>query len=140
MYLVDPNRTADPEQPPPQPIKLMIWDIYQQGKIQSAQDTAERAANKVDRSAEELTHLRRHVERLTLTCQALWELLRERNIATEAELEARILEIDLRDGKADGRIGTQIIACSSCGSNTNSRRQTCVMCGAPLTREHIFEG
>lgn len=118
----------------------MIWDIYQQGKIQSAQDTAERAANKVDRSTEELTHLRRHVERLTLTCQALWELLRERNIATEAELETRILEIDLRDGKADGRIGSKISACPNCGSNTHSRRQTCVMCGAPLSREHIFEG
>lgn len=95
---------------------------------------------KPERYTDDMLQLRRHVDRLTLACQAMWELIRDRGLATEAELEEKVLEVDLRDGKADGRIASQVITCPSCGSNTNSRRTQCVMCGAPLKKEHLFEG
>lgn len=117
----------------------MIWEAYQQTKIAGAEQTAERALSKADRYAADIADVRRQVERLSLACQAMWELLRDRSDITEEDLEAKILEIDARDGRVDGKIATTMTTCSSCGRPTNSRRGSCVICGATLKREHPFE-
>lgn len=116
----------------------MFWEAYQQTRINRAELAADRAQLKADRHADGLRRLERHVERLSLTCQAMWELVRERTSLTEAELEAKILEVDLRDGQADGKMGGGVIACPSCGRNTSSARPTCILCGAETKKEHIF--
>ncbi len=118
----------------------MLWEAYQQTKIAGAERTAERAMSKADRYADDIAGLQRHVERLSLACQAMWELLRDSSGLTEADIEAKILEIDARDGRVDGKIATQVLDCPSCGKATNSRRSCCVICGAPLRRQHQFEG
>ena len=87
----------------------------------------------------EFARLQRRLDRLSLGCQAMWELLRDRAGITEEELAQKILEVDLRDGKTDGRMSTQITDCPKCGANTNSKRTVCVMCGAPLPVSHSFE-
>jgi hypothetical protein len=118
----------------------MLWEIHQQSKIASAERSAERAESKVGRYADEVSRIGRHVDRLSLACQAMWELLRDHSDLTEEHIEAKILEIDGRDGQLDGKIGTQLCDCPDCGRPTNSRRSSCVMCGAPLVKEHKFEG
>ncbi|TLD69669.1 hypothetical protein FEM03_17080 [Phragmitibacter flavus] len=118
----------------------MLWEVHQQGQIHSAQQQADRAARKTDGFADDLKQLRRHVDRLSLACQSLWELVKERTDLTEADIEQRMLDIDLRDGVQDGKIGMQIIDCPQCHSKTNSRRQTCIMCGTELPRTHHFDG
>ena len=117
----------------------MIWEIYQQSKIAGAEQTADRAMSKAERHSSDLVEIRRQMDRLSLACQAMWELFRERTDLTEADLKARILEIDGRDGKIDGKIATKLTDCPSCGRPTNSKRGSCVMCGAPLQRDHPFE-
>jgi hypothetical protein len=118
----------------------MLWEAYQQTRIAGAERTAESAESKVDRCAKTVEDLQRHVERLSLACQAMWELLRERSDLTEADIEMKILEIDGRDGCVDGRIGIQQLDCPSCGRKTNSKRNSCVMCGAPIKRPYQFGG
>ena len=119
----------------------MIWHLYdQQKKIAGTERKAERAMSKADRYAADVAVIRRQVDRLSLACQAMWELLRDRSDLTEEDIEAKILEIDARDGRVDGKFATKLTNCSSCGRPTNSRRDSCVMCGAPLKREHQFEG
>jgi hypothetical protein len=72
-------------------------------------------------------------ERLFLICTALTELLRDRELATEAEIVAKLQEVDLRDGLADGKFGgLQIIACPHCGNRTKRRHVHCIYCGKPL--------
>ncbi len=117
----------------------MIWELQQQSKIASAEEKAQRAMSKADRYAQEIAALKRHTERLSLACQAMWELVRERTGLTEEEIEVKILEIDARDGRIDRKIATRHLACPSCGKPTNSKRTICVLCGAPLTRDHQFE-
>lgn len=117
----------------------MIWEVYQQTKIAGAEQTAEKALSKADRYAADIADVRRQVDRLTLACQAMWELIRDRTGLTEEDIEAKILEIDARDGSVDGKISTKSVNCTSCGRPTNSRRGSCVMCGAPIKREHQFE-
>jgi hypothetical protein len=118
----------------------MIWEAYQQTKIAGAERTADRAMSKADRYAADIADISRKVDRLSLACQAMWELLRDRSELTEDDIEAKILEIDGRDGRVDGKIATKLVDCATCGRPTNSRRGSCVMCGAPLKRDHQFEG
>lgn len=117
----------------------MLWEGYQQSQIASASNKAERAMSKADRYADDIREIRQQAERLSLACQAMWELVRERTGLSEDELERKILEIDARDGRIDGKIGTQSLTCHACGKPTNSKREFCVMCGAPLRRQHKFE-
>lgn len=117
----------------------LLWDLHQQGQISSANQSADRAENKANAVASDLARTHRRIERLSLCCQAMWELLRDKYGLTEDELQTRILEIDLRDGSTDGKMRTQIVDCPSCGSKTNTKRSLCVICGAPLPLKHTFE-
>lgn len=108
-------------------------------RISSAESAAERADSKARRAEQELDQLGRHVERMSLASQAMWELIRERTSLSEEDLEAKMLEVDGRDGVVDGKISVRVQVCDSCGRNTNSRRDTCIMCGAPIERAHKFE-
>jgi hypothetical protein len=117
----------------------MIVDLYQQGRIQDAQSSADRASAKAEAVHERLASQERRIERLALHCQAMWEMLRERAQFTDEEFVNKILEVDLRDGRTDGRMGAQISDCPNCKQKTNSRRATCVICGVELARKHSFE-
>ena len=70
------------------------------------------------------------IESLALACQALWEILRESTHLTENEMMAKMQEIDLRDGRADGRLSAVADTCRQCGRKTSRRRDTCLYCGA----------
>jgi hypothetical protein len=83
--------------------------------------------------------MEKRMNRLSLLCQSMWEMLRERAEFTDDQLASKMLEVDLRDGRGDGRIATQITDCPSCKRKTNSRRTTCVICGAELPKAHAFE-
>lgn len=52
---------------------------------------------------------------------------------------AEIAEIGLRDGQADGRIGTSVSDCPSCGRKVDARRGSCLFCGEPMRKEHVFD-
>ena len=42
------------------------------------------------------------MDRLALASQSLWEIVREQTGLTAEDLQKKILEVDLRDGNADG--------------------------------------
>jgi hypothetical protein len=80
-----------------------------------------------------IQQLEANQERLFLICTALTELVRDKNLATEAEVMAKLQEVDLRDGLADGKFGgIQIIVCPHCGNRTKRRHQNCIYCGKLL--------
>ncbi len=116
-----------------------IWDLHQESRINRLSTEADRASSKADAVVNDYARLQRRVERLALATQAMWELLRDHSSLTEEQLQTKILEVDLRDGKTDGKIKTQITDCPSCKARTNSKRTLCVMCGAPLPVAHSFE-
>ena len=111
----------------------IFWDLYQQRRIDDAHETAEGAAQKSGDAARELTELRRSVERLALANVALWELLRDRLKMGEAELLEKMQEIDLRDGRQDGRVTPtgESPLCGQCNRRLSPRHDRCIYCGAP---------
>ena len=78
--------------------------------------------------------LERRVERLSLMTEALWTLLRERLGLTDEELANMAQEIDLSDGKLDGRVNRTSSACTSCDRMVSARHVKCIYCGTAVPR------
>ncbi len=117
----------------------MFWEFYQQRGIQNASASASLAESKAVNVTHSIRHLEDKVDSLALTCQAMWEILRARTDVTEEELMSKVNEIDLRDGKADGKMGSAAAPCSQCGRILNKRRNRCLYCGKDVDKEHAFQ-
>ena len=83
--------------------------------------------------------LERRLEKLSLVCQALWTLVRDRTGITEGDLLRRVQELDLSDGRLDGRIAEAAV-CAACGRTSSKRHARCLYCEAPRKAGSAFEG
>lgn len=72
------------------------------------------------------------MDRLALLTTALWSLASERLGITEEELQARVQQIDLSDGKLDGRVAVPTSQCPKCSRQISRRHRTCLYCGTAL--------
>jgi ribosomal protein L32 len=80
------------------------------------------------------------IDRLVLICRAMWELLQERTDLTDADLAAKVREIDQRDGQTDGKLkAPKTAACPSCGRPMALRNVKCLYCGAERPPGSPFE-
>ncbi len=96
------------------------------------------ARDDVTRLRAQVEDLQQRLESLTLATQALWELLRAQGRFTDQDLQEKMLEVDLRDGEADGKITSSVVNCPSCGRRGRSSRRRCVYCGAEMPAHHLF--
>jgi len=106
---------------------------YDPGARLSAQNAASQAA-----SARGLVReVTKDIERLLMISEALWELLKEQHGYSDDDLAKKIAEIDIRDGKLDGRVSgdAQLAKCAECGRPLGKRRATCLYCGTPVARD-----
>ena len=117
----------------------MFWNMHQDQKIRESNNQAASSARQVGQVDDRVRQLEKRLNHLTLYTQAMWELIRENTRLEDSDIEARVQEIDLRDGKADGKINSSILVCPACGRNNNSTKKQCMYCGADLPRAHIFE-
>jgi hypothetical protein len=78
---------------------------------------------------EGVRELRHQVERLSLLNQALWELIRDKAGLTDADLQRMAEEIDMRDGKADGKMDGGAVTCPTCHRVSNAKHYKCMYCG-----------
>ncbi len=82
------------------------------------------------RRAERRMHdVEQRLEKLTLITMAMWSLLQQETNLTEEDLMERVRQIDLMDGRSDGRITPQIARCSQCNRVMNPRHSRCLYCG-----------
>jgi hypothetical protein len=93
----------------------------------AAAESARTDARRADRRAEALEL---DVERLLMISEALWNMLKEKHGYTDEALEKRIMDIDLRDGKFDGRVADSPPGkCPNCERTLMKRRPRCLYCG-----------
>ena len=83
--------------------------------------------------------LQARVDRLSMICQAMWELLRDKAKLTDEDVIKQMQQIDLRDGVEDGKMTRQTLVCPECGRNVSSRREQCLYCGTWLVKTNLFE-
>ena len=115
----------------------LFFDLYQQSLIGQAQTDAASAQGKAERATARIEDLERRTDRLALACQALWELLRANSGLTDEQVFAKMAEIDLKDGVADGRITGRLMNCTSCGRAIRSTRPKCLYCGHTSVTDSI---
>ncbi len=117
----------------------MLWELYQQSKIRDAENSASKAESKSQHVGYAIAELEDKLESLAITCQALWEIAREQSGLTDEQLLEKVSEIDLRDGRADGKMGSGTRACAQCGRTINQRHMRCLYCGQQVEKTHVFE-
>src|SRR4051794_34316357 len=123
----------------------LIWELLQEDRIHQADQAAWRAHVSA-RDAEwdilaleqEVRRLEERTERLAVAAMAMAELLRDRSGISEEVIEAKIREIDLRDGQPDGKLSPRVKRCGQCGRVTSPTRATCLYCGTPLPEESLL--
>ena len=77
--------------------------------------------------------LKADVERLLMVTEALWMMLKEQHGYTEEDLIKRIREIDMRDGKLDGRVAKEPQkTCPKCNRVLIRNQSKCLYCGAEV--------
>ncbi len=82
-----------------------------------------------------LLDLQGRLDRMSLLCMSLWELLKEKQGYTEDELAAMVRKVDLSDGRLDGKVTRkQLLECGSCRRVMSTRHVRCLYCGAEATK------
>jgi hypothetical protein len=119
-----------------------IWDLYQHFQIKSVLSKSESAASRaagqnLDR-IDEIRELSKRLDFMSLACTAMWELVQEKHGFITQDLQAKIIEVDARDGKVDGRMGVTIKACVKCERPLHPKHENCLYCGAENKRHGPF--
>ena len=100
---------------------------------------ASRAAGEALNAQQKVAALQDQVDKLTLVCAAMWELLKLKTSLAEEELAERMAVIDVRDGVADGKITHTVRPCSKCGRPVAALHRKCLYCGFEQPMTTIFE-
>ena len=116
----------------------LLYNIHQNGRIAGAEAAADRGAHKAERVAQNVRDVEERLDKLSLLNYALWSLLQEKLGVSEAELLARVEELDLKDGKLDGRISSGIVHCEDCNRPLSRRHRKCLYCGFELKEDEAF--
>jgi hypothetical protein len=89
---------------------------------------------------QEIRVLDPQVGRLALASIAMAEILRDHLGISGDVIEAKIREIDLRDGELDGTFHPSAKTCEACGRVSGPMSATCLYCGTPLPKESFLLG
>ena len=112
------------------------WAAYQRARETEGQLAGQRAAVVAENARSQVEMMQADIDRLMLCAQAMWEILKEEHGCTEEQLIRKITEIDMQDGKLDGKVARQgPVACPKCGKANKRTRLACLYCGTPFQVE-----
>ncbi len=115
----------------------MLWDLFQQSQISGLEGRTARAEAAAARiasdSSRRVDELEDRLDRMALVNTALFELLCAKLGVTGDEIKAKVQEVDLRDGQADGKLGsnTPVTHCRKCNRPISRKHARCLYCGEP---------
>ncbi len=93
---------------------------------------AKRSAGEARRDVQSLAV---ELDRTQLACAAMWSILQEKLQISEEDLLAKMNEIDLSDGKLDGKVSKGAVACPKCNRTISRRLPKCIYCGQPIMHD-----
>jgi hypothetical protein len=112
------------------------WAVCREARDIEGQLAGQRAASVAENARSQVEQMQADIDRLMLCTQAMWEILKEEHGCTEEQLIRKITEIDMQDGKLDGKVAKQgPIACPQCGRTNKRTRVACLYCGTPFKVE-----
>lgn len=108
---------------------MKFYDVIQNFRIN---DVARESESRANTNEITMRGLQDQIDHLSMICLAMSELLEEIGFNKEM-LVAKIQEIDLRDGKLDGKY-QPAIKCPGCGRKLAPRHVSCLYCGTKIER------
>jgi len=116
----------------------IFWNLSHENRMGRLSNDTTRAENKASLAIDQMVSVEAKLNTITLACQAMWELLQESQGLTNDQLQQKMEEVDLRDGKLDGRMTPTVETCTKCGRKTSRRRTNCLYCGETLPDSEVF--
>lgn len=114
----------------------MFWELSQNRRIGGAESAAADARHTAASAKQEIASLREKCDKLMMVCEALWAILREKHGLNDEDLINRVNDIDLRDGRLDGRVKKDMTArCPECDRTISQRHPKCIYCGTPIVHD-----
>ena len=110
----------------------MFFSMAALGAAQAATTARSGAEARVtaSRAAADVGHVQHDVERLFMITEALWTMLKEQHGYTDEQLAACVTQIDMRDGKLDGKVAADgVKTCPACNRPLSKRHPFCLYCG-----------
>ena len=105
----------------------------------TASATAHEAASAARQAKSQVEGLEQDVERLLMITEALWSILKEVHGYDDRELFRRVVDIDMRDGRLDGKVAKKEAPnCPHCGRKMIGAKPMCLYCGKHSIR-NLFE-
>jgi hypothetical protein len=120
----------------------ILWDLIQQRSIGAGGPVLQQAAAAEQKAGEAVystQSLHSRIDRLSLINRAIWELIQEKLGLSEKDLLKKVQEVDLRDGKIDGKVHAEVKMCPGCENVLSARHLKCIYCGAPVTEGSAFD-
>lgn len=98
-----------------------------------ANRSANAAASEARRALSDVEAMKLEIERLLLITESLWTILKEKHGYEDNELIRRITEVDIRDGRLDGKLASAPPEqCPHCNRTLIRKRPFCMYCGKPV--------
>ena len=115
----------------------MFWGLAGGSTYASmaAAGDAAAASGKAGRAQQGVRELEANLDRALLTCEAMWTILRDKLGVTDEELIARVNEIDLSDGRLDGKVRKTPVSCPKCKRTISPRFPKCMYCGQAVMHD-----
>ena len=97
------------------------------------------ASSKASQAKLEVEFMRQEVDRILMINEALWEIIKETNHLDKDLLYKKMIEIDGRDGKVDGKVAKNPPKhCAKCNQVLPKGKPFCFYCGNKSIGE-VFE-
>jgi hypothetical protein len=112
-----------------------FWEWNQHQRINDASRRIGDVRNDIASSERDT---QRKLDQLMLINMAMWSFIEEKLGVTEQQLADRIRDIDLRDGKIDGRLAREGLECPKCKRVMSVRHQKCLYCGEAGLKTRVF--
>ena len=75
------------------------------------------------------------LDRMLLAFEALWTLVRDKLPVSDEELAGRMNDLDLSDGRLDGKVRKSAVSCPSCGRTISRRLPKCMYYGQAIVHD-----
>lgn len=117
-----------------------IHGYYNHGAARAATNAASDAESSARRAENSLMRLEDALDRQALVIRTLLTACEKAGLFNEAQFRELMNDVDLSDGKLDGKFKPQAgpQSCPACGKTNGKRAVTCMYCGAQLEMRDIM--
>ena len=94
----------------------------------------------LDESELSAVSMRQDIEKLYMLVEALWLIVRETSGLEDEDLVELVKQVDLQDGRLDGRnsANAAVRKCANCGKTILRGKSKCAYCGSELHDDALF--